>query len=101
MAGHHIFERAVPLITAFFLRVLATKGEAPKTVMMAMAGEKEAVSGVMAPDELLTASARHRGPDSRRFRGGGVCHAGSPVPRSSRSKRPAGIRVDLSLVAID
>ena len=53
MAGHHILEWAVPLITAFFLRVLATKGEAPTTVMMAMAGEKAAVSGVTAPDELL------------------------------------------------
>ena len=53
MAGHHILEWAVPLITAFFLLVLATKGEAPTTVMMAMAGEKAAVAGVMAPDELL------------------------------------------------
>jgi hypothetical protein len=39
LAGHHILEWAVPLITAFFLLVLATKGEAPTTVMMAMAGE--------------------------------------------------------------
>ena len=39
MAGHHILEWAVPLITAFFLLVLATKGEAPTTVMLAMAGE--------------------------------------------------------------
>ena len=51
MVGHHIFERVVPVITAFFLRVLATKGEAPTTVMMAMAGEKAVVSGVTAPDD--------------------------------------------------
>ena len=69
--------------------------------MMAMPGEKAAVSGVTAPDELLIHPLVTVGLILAVFAAVSDCHAGSPVPCSSRSKRPAGSRVDLSLVAID